>query len=249
MIARTIRYEAIDSTNAEAHRLADAGERGPLWIVAESQSSGRGRLGRSWVSEPGNLYTTLLLTIEGDARAASQLSFVASLAARDTAADLLRSDRGLALKWPNDVLLQGAKFCGILPESLLTLAPAAMVVGIGIGLNLAHAPEATPYPVAALGGHIAPADALAVLRGHFARWFSLWNMGAGFAAIRENWFAHAMGKRGRATIDMNGTTHEGAFTGLAADGALILEKDDKSEMIVHAGDVRFAELEALRARP
>jgi BirA family transcriptional regulator, biotin operon repressor / biotin---[acetyl-CoA-carboxylase] ligase len=249
VIARTIRYEAIDSTNAEAHRLAAAGEREPLWITAESQSAGRGRMGRSWVSEPGNLYATLLLTIEGDARTASQLSFVAALAMRDVAAALRNSEKGFALKWPNDVLLNGAKICGILAETLLVLAPGALVVGVGMGLNLAHAPQGTPYPVAALGAHVSPADALGILQARFADGLALWNHGEGFSTIRENWFAHAIGKRGRASINMNGTPHEGVFAGLAADGALILEKDDNSTMTIHAGDIRFAELDALRAQP
>ena len=92
--ARLLHFEAIDSTNAEAHRLAKEGERGPLWILADLQSQGRGRLGRHWVSEPGNLYATFVFTFHGSALVASQVGFVAALAIRDTAAEVLPTGKG-----------------------------------------------------------------------------------------------------------------------------------------------------------
>ena len=141
-------FDRIDSTNLEARRLADDGERGPLWLWADEQTLGRGRLGRSWVSEPGNLYATFLFSIAEGPHAAAQVSFVAALAVHDTVV-ALRPGLSPAIKWPNDVLIDGAKFCGVLPE---VVGANPTRIAIGCGVNIAHAPEGTPYPVTALGG-------------------------------------------------------------------------------------------------
>src|SRR5262249_16691285 len=113
-----IACETVGSTNSEALAYARAGERGPLWITARAQTAGRGRRGRSWVSEPGTLFATLLLTDPAQPERAAQLSFVAALALHDaitTVAPTLAPR--LALKWPNDVLCDGAKLAGILIEA------------------------------------------------------------------------------------------------------------------------------------
>src|SRR5476649_2929184 len=114
---RHIAYETLGSTNAEALARARAGERGPLWITAKSQSAGRGRRGITWVSAPGNLYATLLLSEPSPPEHAPQLSFVAALALHDAVADCASAlGPMLAVKWPNDLLLNGAKLGGILIE-------------------------------------------------------------------------------------------------------------------------------------
>ena len=114
---RLVSHELLVSTNTEALTLARAGERGPLWVTAGRQSAGRGRRGRSWTSEPGNLFASLLLTEPASPEHWSELSLVAALAIHDTIADLAPASRPrLAIKWPNDLLLDGAKFAGILAE-------------------------------------------------------------------------------------------------------------------------------------
>src|SRR4051794_10672274 len=113
--ARVVAYEVLASTNAQALALARQGERGPLWISARTQTAGRGRRGRVWVSQPGNVYATLLLTAPAPGQYWPQLSLVAALAVHDAvvgAAPPLAPV--LAIKWPNDLLLSGAKFAGIL---------------------------------------------------------------------------------------------------------------------------------------
>src|ERR1700688_3440426 len=103
--ARLDVLDTVDSTNAEALRRARAGERGPLWIVAKQQTAGRGRRGKPWMSPPGNLHATLLLTDAAPAAAAPQLGFVAGLALVDAAAAAAPALASrLALKWPNDML-------------------------------------------------------------------------------------------------------------------------------------------------
>src|SRR3954470_19738027 len=110
-------YDTLGSTNAEALALARAGERGPLWVTAKTQTAGRGRRGNAWVSTPGNLFATLLLTEPSEPAVASQLSFVAALALHDAMAECApQAGPLLKVKWPNDLLLGGAKLAGILIE-------------------------------------------------------------------------------------------------------------------------------------
>ena len=116
---RLIAYDTLGSTNAEALARGRAGERGPLWITAARQTAGRGRRGNAWVSEPGNLYASLLLTDAAPAAHLPELCFVVALAVRDAVCGgAPRSFRPkLKLKWPNDLLLDGAKLAGILIEA------------------------------------------------------------------------------------------------------------------------------------
>ena len=238
-------FDRIDSTNLEARRLADDGERGPLWLVADEQTLGRGRMGRSWVSEPGNLYATFLFAIAGGPQAAAQVSFVAALAVHDTVTRL-RPELAPRIKWPNDVLIGGAKFCGVLPE---VVGDNPTCIAIGCGVNLAHAPEGTPYPVTALGANLAVATVLAELDACLTRRIAQWDEGRGFAMIRSDWAARALGMGGAVSATA-GTKHvTGTFKGLAADGALLLGLSDGSVTPIHSGEVSFAELEALRRNP
>ena len=119
----------IDSTNAEAMRLSAAGDQGPLWFWADRQLHGRGRQGRSWISEAGNLYATLLLTLEMPAAAAGSLSVAVSLAVLGVLRRFIASEAKLELKWPNDVLIDGRKAAGILVES--TIRDTGMAFAIG----------------------------------------------------------------------------------------------------------------------
>lgn len=237
-------FTEIDSTNAEAHRLAAKGERGPLWLVADRQTAGRGRLGRQWVSEPGNLYATILFTLTAPAAMAGQVSFPAALAVHETAASVLpKGAADLAIKWPNDVLLGGAKFAGILAETLGQNTDRTITLAIGFGINIAHAPEGTPYPVTTLALHGAsppPMDLHAVLAKALAKWLAAWDEGRGFDTVRREWLARASGL-GRAFAATSGQIAlSGTFVGLGDDGSMILELADGSRRAVHAGEVRLA---------
>ena len=240
--ARLLHFEAIDSTNAEAHRLAQAGEQGPLWIAADLQSQGRGRLGRQWVSEPGNLYATFVFTLRGSALTASQAGFVAALAIRDTALALLpKKAPPVMIKWPNDVQLGGAKLSGILVETVAQPLAGHITVAIGMGLNLAHAPAGTPYPAAALAHHgvnATPREGLDVLDGSLSYWLSVWQEGRGFAAIRESWLKDAAGLGQEFTAMVNNSEIRGRFESLGDDGAMILALADGSLKSIHSGEVQ-----------
>jgi BirA family transcriptional regulator, biotin operon repressor / biotin---[acetyl-CoA-carboxylase] ligase len=232
-------FERIDSTNSEARRLADSGELGPLWIWADEQTGGRGRLGHIWVSEPGNLYVTLLFQTAAPVEALAQISFVAALAVHDLVSQLLPRARAI-LKWPNDVLLDGSKFCGLLAEVVGT-APTR--IALGCGINLAHAPKNTPYPVTALGLEFTPEVVLEKLSLTLWKWVTIWDGSGGFSLIRRAWLEHAAGVGKNVWVD----DRSGRFDGIASDGALLVTFDDGTQKAIHAGEVRFAEIEKIRS--
>lgn len=240
-----LRFDSIDSTNLEARRLADRGECGPLWIAATEQTGGRGRLGRGWVSRPGNLYATFLFALGGGAERAHQTSFVAALAVHDMVAEL-RPRLEAHIKWPNDVLIAGRKFCGVLPE---VVGANPTRIAIGCGINVAHAPEGTPYPVTALGGDLEVADVHAALDRHLSARLGEWDEGRGFAAIRADWSDRALGLGEPVAAIVGGEQRLGQFVGLAEDGALIIAEPGGDHLRVHSGEVVFSQLERLRQKP
>jgi BirA family biotin operon repressor/biotin-[acetyl-CoA-carboxylase] ligase len=225
------------STNDDLLRLARDGAVEGTWLRADAQSGGRGRQGRAWQSPPGNLYaSTLVLRQRGDPPAAS-LALVAGIAVYQTVAGFVSPEQ-LTLKWPNDLLLDGAKLCGILLE-----ANAGAVV-IGIGINLAHAP-ALDRPVTSLatanGTAPTPEEALALLGPAFASWLSRWRE-EGLDTIRREWLdrAHPIGTP-LAADDGSGRRIAGLFDGLEPSGALRLRLPESGVRIVHAGDVFMPE--------
>jgi BirA family biotin operon repressor/biotin-[acetyl-CoA-carboxylase] ligase len=141
---RHVTYGTLGSTNAEALTRARAGERGPLWVTARSQSAGRGRRGNAWVSPPGNLHATLMLSEPSAPPQSPQLSFVAALGAHD-ALSLCAPRLGplLKVKWPNDLLLDGKKVAGILIEGE---GEPVFTVAIGFGVNCVSHPGGTFHP-------------------------------------------------------------------------------------------------------
>jgi BirA family biotin operon repressor/biotin-[acetyl-CoA-carboxylase] ligase len=236
---RLLAYDEIDSTNAEALRLLRAGERGPLWITATRQSAGRGRRGREWISVPGNLHASLLLTDPGPAEHWPQLSFVAALAVHDAVVEVAPEIRPmLELKWPNDLLLSGAKFAGILIEG--EGAEAAGAVAIGIGVNCTAHPAGAAYPatdLAAGGAHVTAAALLAALSVKMPGRVAQWNGGNGFATIRADWLARAAGLGENIRVALADRELAGRFEGLDDSGCLVLIAPDGSETVVAAGDV------------
>ena len=232
-------FDEIDSTNEEARRLALAGERGPLWITAARQSAGRGRRGRAWMSPTGNLSATLLIAPARPANECAQLSFAAALAASDA---VLSFGADARVKWPNDVLANGAKLAGILLESASQGGADPAWLAIGIGINLKHHPSDTEFPatsLAAIGIAVPePREALLRLAASFAKWYDIWRA-EGFAPIRDAWLARAagLGTRIRARLT-NGETM-GVFEGIDANGALLLRETQDRVRTIAAGEVFF----------
>jgi BirA family biotin operon repressor/biotin-[acetyl-CoA-carboxylase] ligase len=234
-------YAEIDSTNAEARRRAEAGEGGPVWITAGRQTAGRGRRGRSWSTETGNLAATLLTTTDVPAAEAAQLSFVAALAACDLA-DTCLGAGAARLKWPNDVLVFGKKAVGILVESG-SRPDGRLWLAVGIGVNLAHAPTDTERPATAFAEHMAgpppkSSDAIEVLADRFEVWRKLWST-QGFAPIATAWTARALGLGQRCEARLPNRTLSGVAEGMDLDGALRLRMYDGALERITAGDIFF----------
>lgn len=233
--------ETVDSTNAEARRMADDGVAGPIWISADRQTAGRGRRGRQWAHREGNLAATLLMRPGRSAREAAQLSFAAALAVADTVAYYAPACE-LRVKWPNDVLLAGRKVSGILLESAGGEEGRLAWLAVGIGINLAHHPDDAEFPatsIAAVTGGAPPRDgALARLATAWAKWYEDW-MREGFSALRDPWLARAAALGGRIRARLSGEELEGVFEGIDADGALILRQPGGVTRLVAAGDVFF----------
>jgi BirA family biotin operon repressor/biotin-[acetyl-CoA-carboxylase] ligase len=232
------RYETLGSTNAEALVRARAGVRGPLWITAEAQSGGRGRRGKSWVSPPGNLYATLLLTEPSPPALAPQLSFVAGLAVHDAVAACAP---GLApklrLKWPNDVLLDGRKLSGMLIEAE---SQPRFSLAIGIGVNCVSHPLDTGYGATDLQANNVPIAAqglLPRLAAAMSARVEQWAAGAGFATIRSDWLARAASLGETILVRLPERELTGIFEGIDADGRLLLVTPDKTTETVAAGDI------------
>jgi BirA family transcriptional regulator, biotin operon repressor / biotin---[acetyl-CoA-carboxylase] ligase len=232
-------YDEIDSTNAEALRMRRRGERGPIWITAQRQSAGRGRRGRTWASLPGNLHASLLLTDPGPAENWPQLSFVAALAAHDAVVEVAPAIKPkLALKWPNDLLLSGAKFGGILIEGEGAEEDGAVVIGFGI--NCAAHPPSADYPatdLAAAGASVSAAALFASLSAKTLGRLAQWNSGEGFATIRADWLARAAGLGEPIRVRVADRELGGRFESIDETGSLVLILADESREIISAGEV------------
>lgn len=232
---------SVDSTNAEAARIA--GELpGRTWIFAHEQTAARGRRGRAWLQDRGNFSATLVLDCGGEAPAQMALrSFVAALALFDAVAAATGRADGLALKWPNDVLLNGGKLAGILLESL-----PAHRLAIGIGVNLATAPDpsrvevGSPRPVSILsetGTDIAPDDFLPLLAAAYAGHETRFRE-QGFGPIRLAWLQRAARLGQPLTARMGPTELTGTFTDIDPDGNLLLKTSAGTSRIA-AADIQF----------
>ncbi len=236
-----VKLDDIDSTNTEALRRFDAGERGPLWITAARQSVGKGRQGRVWSSETGNLYATLLFQPKMPATTASLFSFVACLAV----AELFEAYGAKAeVKWPNDALVSGRKCAGVLLEGGGQGGEMDWLA-IGCGVNLTHHPEpdvAAIHPPTSLlaetGKKVSAEDALIQLASSVSVWGNILAT-QGFAPVREAWIGRAAKLGERIEARMIKETVSGFFEDVDLTGALVLRTPSGARRL-HAADIYFA---------
>ena len=213
--------------------MARAGAAEGLWLRAGSQTGGKGRNGRQWISPPGNLYTTTLVRLQPSDPFAPSLALVAAIALHETAS-AYAAERKLTLKWPNDLLHDGAKLAGILLER------EDDAVAVGIGVNLAHRPDVPDRPATDLalltGAAPDPATFLDDLAASFDRWLGAWR-GEGLGVIRGEWLRRAHPVGAALSVSLAGEKIDGLFDGLDEAGALRLRLADGSVRVIQAGDV------------
>jgi len=206
------------------------------WLIADRQTAGRGRAGRSWSDGHGNFMGSTVAHVRAGDPPAPTLSLVAGVALHRTICAVTRALPGLQLKWPNDVLVDGAKLAGILLER------HGDAVVVGIGFNLAQAPAVGDRPtiaLATLGHGIARDDFARSLADEWREALALWHE-QGWAALREDWLARAHPRGTLLSVhDRDAGLIIGAFAGLDRDGVALLRLADGEQRAIHAGDMEL----------
>jgi BirA family biotin operon repressor/biotin-[acetyl-CoA-carboxylase] ligase len=222
------------STNDDLASLAREGAPQGVWLRAGRQSGGRGRQGRGWHSPPGNLYASTIVRLRPADPPAPTLALVAAVALHEVASSFAVAGIAIEIKWPNDLLVAGAKLSGILLERI----DDAVVIGFGV--NLADHPDEVDRPainMGMLGGAPDPSRFLEALASSFERWVQRWRT-EGLEPIRQSWLAcaHPVGTA-LSTHMPSGARVDGLFDGLDECGALCLRLADGTRHVIHAGDV------------
>lgn len=234
-------FDDIDSTLSEARRRAERGEFGPVWLIARVQSAGRGRRGRSWASLDGNLLATYLFATHRSPSEIALLGFAAGVAIAEALEVEVGGGR-VTLKWPNDVLIDGAKAAGILLDS--GAQSGAAWAALAFGVNLAAAPENLDQATISLRQVLPPdvlapqpLDFLATLRPRLET-LSAQLDNHGFEPLRQSWLQRAHGLGRNARVAQGEQMLEGRLVGLSPRGELELDTSDGRRLIA-AGDVYF----------
>ncbi len=257
-------FDEIVSTNSEALAAAAAGDPGGIWFAARHQTSGRGRRGRQWHSVPGNLAASLLIVPDTSPELIATLGFVAGVALNRglsavlpqgtfrigiDGADGADGRSRIALKWPNDVLADGAKLSGILLEASKTSDGRSAIV-IGCGVNVVSAPEGTPYPATslrALGVERSAEEVFEALSDAWVEVFGLWDDGRGVSAVLDLWRSSAAGIGAPVAVSQDGVIRRGIFETIDSAGRLIIRDDDGTRFPITAGDVHFGATASARS--
>ncbi|WP_321390574.1 biotin--[acetyl-CoA-carboxylase] ligase [uncultured Desulfuromusa sp.] len=241
-----VSFPVTDSTNVQARRLAEDGALEGTVVVADQQSSGRGRLGRRWESPFGvNLYCSVILRPEIPVRQAPQLTFLSAVAVAETLNEVCHLSA--EVKWPNDVLVDSAKISGLLNEmSAETEQIHFVILGVGINLNMSaeQFPEMLNYPgTSSLLETGEPVDRLLFLRTFLRRLDAYYSefLQQGFAPIRRRWESLCKIMNRQVVVDQGSGLLRGTVVGLDPEGALRLQLEDGEIRKILAGDVRPVE--------
>ncbi|WP_316862661.1 biotin--[acetyl-CoA-carboxylase] ligase [uncultured Cohaesibacter sp.] len=235
-------FEQIDSTNKFALKTAIQGDGGFLWIKAEEQTDGKGRRGRRWVSERGNLFASLLLVDPAPVSLVGQLPLVTAVAVHAAVCEMLPAvlRKEIKIKWPNDLLWGNQKICGILLESAF-LPSGKQAVAIGIGVNCQTHPGQTDHLAAAdlskSGSLIEPEMLFQRLASQMALQLDIWQRGDNFAAIRNLWLESASGLGQSIVARLPNEEVSGIFEKLDESGALVMRLAGGESRVIYAGDV------------
>ncbi|MFS8045004.1 biotin--[acetyl-CoA-carboxylase] ligase [Rhizobium sp. BR 314] len=237
------RHDALSetsSTNSVCLERARSGDIGNLWVTAERQTGGRGRRGRPWVSEPGNLYASLLLIDPAPMDRLGSLPLAVAVAVHQSVRSVLPLAASPAeIKWPNDILIGRKKTCGILIEGE-ALADGRYALVIGIGINVTTTPDNPMYPVTSLrqqGSMVSAEELFAHLYAAMAEMLAVWNKGEGVREVTARWREAACGIGEKITVNLPDRSILGQFVGIDDNGLLMLKTEDGRIMPIAAGDV------------
>ena len=238
---RILRFESLPSTNLEAARQAGEGAPEGLCVISGEQTAGRGRLERQWVSPKGaGLYFSIILRPQFEQSVWPLLTLMAAVAVRDALLDAYELEADI--KWPNDLLVNERKLCGILAETVDTPMGRAVVLGIGINLKHGSFPvelESVATSVESATGGVADLEMIIEpLVGSLVRYYEILQLAAGPEVIVREWSARSSYANGKRIRIANGDeVLEGTTRGLERDGALRIETDSGAVKVVRAGDV------------
>lgn len=251
---RLAAFDSIGSTSTEAAEAARAGDDGDLWFAALAQTQGRGRRGRQWESPHGNLAASLLFVPAADPELIATLGFVAGIALNDALRRVVPEARirqaldgadgaggRIALKWPNDVVADGAKLAGILLEAIPRRDGRQAVI-VGFGVNVVAAPAGLPYPATSLKALGSDVPAEAVFEALSETWIdaaTLWDSGRGVGRVLGQWRQAAAGIGAEVAVARDGDVVRGIFETIDDAGRLIVRAGDHSRVTITAGDVHF----------
>lgn len=254
-------FDSVGSTSNEAANAARAGDVGDVWFCALQQTAGRGRRGRPWQSPHGNLAASLLIVPEADPAISATLGFVAGVALNRALAEIVPaaklktgidgadlSNGRIALKWPNDVLADGAKLAGILLEAHKR-PDGSMAIVIGIGVNVVAAPEGLPYPATSLrdlGLDTSAETMFGALSDAWVDTIETWNQGRGVTDVLKLWRQSAAGIGAEVAVNRDGDIVRGIFETIDEAGRLIVRANDNSRIAITAGDVHFGTTASVR---
>ncbi|MGH7794364.1 MAG: biotin--[acetyl-CoA-carboxylase] ligase [Candidatus Binatia bacterium] len=235
-------FQEIGSTNIRARELAESGAAEGEIVIAESQTQGRGRLGRRWESPPfSNLYLSIILRPSLPPKHAPQITLAAAVALVETVGSFLPGPP--AIKWPNDILIEGKKLAGILTEAACDTERVEYVI-LGIGVNLNYRADAMPEALRQratsmadmTGKNVSRETVLVRLIHDLDRCYGELEE-TGFEALRPRWEAH-FGLRGRRVrVELGDQAFTGRAQGIDREGALIVEDGDGQLRNIIAGDV------------
>lgn len=243
-------FQSIDSTNTRARLLAGSGEEEGTLVIAEEQTAGKGRLGRTWQATSGeNLTFSIILRPDIPPEKINLLPLgiaVAAARAIDTSTGI-----SVCCKWPNDLLLDGKKCAGILMESAMgSRGVEYLVVGIGINVNQRIFPEELRQKATSLSLHAGrPADRVTLLRALLESLEAHYDayLGGGFDSVVPSWLSLAPIIGRRVTADTQGTLLIGTVIGISADGGLQI-RTDAGDRTLFAGDVTILDMESYAPR-
>lgn len=232
-------YEVVASTNDTAFELADK-FCSKLWVVSAEQNSGRGRRGRTWVSPKGNLYSSLLLSENLKVEDCIALSYIAGVSLMDSIYSFDRVDNSvdITIKWPNDILINGAKASGILLET--KKINNRNVVVVGIGLNILTKPEIDAYPTTCLhdsGIICTPEQLFERLSYYWIKNYDIYHNNDGKKLIIKKWLDYCSLVGKPVTVKLKNKSIIGSFEGLSEEFGCLIKMENNDTITINSGDI------------